>query len=132
MYIKRKKINENAINKRLESICHDLLLKNTDAMFIISKKYIEKSKGNLQEIDSLPIIISSIPLNEVVMPSFYKIKDDGTLSTWCDTDPIIKIAHSKLKFTDGEINGKEIKNLYLDIEDEKELKKDATLTFKNY
>lgn len=47
MYTKRKKLNENAIDKKLESFCTDLLSENPDAAFLISKKFVENPDKSL-------------------------------------------------------------------------------------
>ena len=66
MYTKRKKIMEIAIDKTLDDICEEFLKINEDAYFLISKKYVEKSKTELgDEISSAKIIVSSIPIEEL-------------------------------------------------------------------
>ena len=45
MYKKVKKMNEAAIDCRLASICEDLLKVNKDAIFAISRKFVENSNG---------------------------------------------------------------------------------------
>lgn len=133
MYKKRKKVIKEAINQRLEDICIDLLKLNQDAFFMTSKRFVEKPDKTLgSEIKNTPVIISSKPLEELSIPSCYSLKKDNTLTTWCDTDPLIKMMYSKITFHDGNINGKNIKNLYMDIENQDEYNKLVFKSFKNY
>lgn len=125
MYTKRKKIMEIAIDKTLDDICEEFLKINEDVCFLISKKYVEKSKTELgDEISSAKIIVSSIPIEELRVPSAFKVKSNGNITTWIDEEHVLaKVIHSNIKFTDGNINGKIIPNMYLDIEDEEKIKK---------
>ena len=130
MYKRRKKVIKEAINKRLEEICLDFLKFNQDAFFMTSRKFVENTDKTLgSEIESLPVIISSKPLEELVVPSCYSLKKSNDLTTWCDSDPLIKMMYSKVNFTSGNVNGKEIKNLYMNIEKEDEYKKIAFKSF---
>ena len=125
MYIKRKKILEVAIDKTLDDICEEFSKINEDVCFLISKKFVEKSKTELgEEISSAKIIVSSKPIKELQIPSAFKVKTNGDITTWIDDKHVIaKVIHSNIKFTDGNINGKTIPNMYLDIEDEEKIKK---------
>lgn len=123
MYQKKSKVNDMAVDKRLSGICEDLLDLNEDAVFLIAKRFVENGDKTLKsEISGLPVIISSIPLNKLTIPSSYSVTESNYLRTWCDDDPIIKLLYSEIKFSDGEINGKKITNLYLDFDD-RELEK---------
>ena len=125
MYTKRKKIMKVAIDSILDDICEEFLKVNEDACFLISNKYVEKSKTELgDEISSAKIIVSSIPIEELRVPSAFKVKSNGDITTWIDEEHVLaKVIHSNIKFTDGNINGKTIPNMYLDIEDEEKIKK---------
>lgn len=123
MYKKKKKINERAIDKRLAMFCDDILELNQDAIFAISKKFVENPDKSLKsEINGLPVIVSSVAIKDLTIPSGYSIVDNSYLTTWCDDDPLVKVIHSDMKFIDGEVNGKIIKGLYLDIDKDKEFK----------
>ena len=118
MYKKMKKEQHRARDFRIEAICSDLIKWNEDTTFLVSKKFVvtsDKKLGN--EINGLPIVISTTPINELVILHSYKLTENGELTTWCDeNDPLVKLVYSPIKFTDGEINGKKIPNMYLDIE----------------
>lgn len=119
MYQKRKKVTQKAFNEKLISVCDELLEFNEDVFLAISKKFVENPDKSLgEEIESLPIIISSISVDKLVIPPSLRLKDGNYITTWCDNDPLIKVIHSKMNFYDGEINGKIFKNLYLDFEGE--------------
>lgn len=123
MYKKKKKINERAVDKRLETFCDDILELNPDAFFAISKKFVENPDKSLKsEIKGLPVIVSSLEIKDLTIPSGYSIVDNNYLTTWCDDEPLVKIIHSDMKFIDGDVNGKTIKGLYLDIDKDREFK----------
>ena len=123
MYKKRAKFNLNACDSKLSAICNELLNYNEDAVFAISKNYIQKSdsKNMFYEMNTNPIIISSVPLEEIKLPSYYVLRNNE-LTLWTDNDVIARIIYSNLVFTDGEIKNKKINNLYLDIENEDYIK----------
>lgn len=123
MYKKKKKINERAIDKRLETFCDDFLKLNSDAFFAISKKFVENPDKSLKsEINGLQVIVSSMAIEDLTIPSGYSIVDSCYLTTWCDDERLVKIIHSDMKFIDGDINEKKIKGLYLDIDKDREFK----------
>ena len=116
MYKRRKKIIERAFDDVLISICNELLKLNPDVLFLTSKKFVEKPDKTLgEEIKGLSVIISSVPVNELNIPSSLSI-NNNYITTWCDEEHLIKVIHSKINFYDGEINGKLYKNLYMDLD----------------
>lgn len=116
MLTKRKKVNEEAIDKRLQSFCQDLFILNPEAIFAISKIFFEKPDRSLgQETGELPIIYSTIPISELIIYSGFKILNGCYLTTWCGKEPLAKIEYCNMKFSDGEIKGKKIQNYYLEI-----------------
>lgn len=123
MYKKKAKFNFSACDAKLAAICNELLTFNADAVFAISKNYVEnKGKNNsFEEIKTNPIIISSIPLEELVLPSYYALRGDA-ITLWYDDSIIVKLVYSNLVFSDGDIKNKHIDNLYLDIENEDYIK----------
>ncbi len=126
MYKKKKKINERAVDKRLETFCDDILELNPDAFFAISKKFVENPDKSLKsEIKGLPVIVSSLEIKDLTIPSGYSIVDNY-LTTWCDDEPLVKIIHSDMMFIDGDVNGKTIKGLYLDIDKDREFKESTS------
>lgn len=91
MYKKMKKLNEKAIDIRLQCFCNDILLLNEDVFFAISKKFIENPDKSIRyEIIGVPVIVSSVPLESLTIPSGYSIKYNGYLTTWCDKKPLAK------------------------------------------
>lgn len=123
MYKKKAKFNFSTCDAKLAAICNELLTFNEDAVFAISKNYVEnKGKNNsFEEIKTNPIIISSIPLEELVLPSYYALRGD-VITLWYDDSIIVKLVYSNLVFSDGDIKNKHIDNLYLDIENEDYIK----------
>lgn len=126
MYKKLKKPNKNYSNLKLQNYCSDLLAYNPDATLIISKRFIENAndKGFTEIKDkNIPIIYSSVDPGELLNPRSLTIRkiyegdeEHYYLTLWCDREiPLARIVHKQLVFTDGDIKGKEIKNLYLDI-----------------
>lgn len=113
MYKKVKKVYENAIDKRLETICNDFLKINDTAIFAISKKFIERTDNQFDyDVKQLPVIISSIPIEELIIPSGLSVNENGYISTWCDNDPLIKLVHKNFNFVDLDSkNGKKVKHL---------------------
>ena len=119
MYKKRKSLLEDAINHNLNAICDELLWFNENAIFAISRKFKETTKKTLgEEIKGFPVIVSSIPIEELAIPSSLSMDLDGNLTTWCDTNILAKIIYSPIKFIDGEIKGKKIIDLYMNFEDD--------------
>lgn len=119
MYRKRKKIINSAIDIRLESIISDFFVYNEDTVFLISKSYIERPDGTLgDEIEQVPFIITSTPIEELNIPSSYKINKNWYLSNWCDSNYLIKLIHSNFHYSDGQINGKTYNDLYLELDNQ--------------
>ena len=125
MYKKIKKIMNKARDFRIESMCSDLIDANPDTLFIVSKKFVIKPNKELgNEVKGLPLVVSSTPIEELSIPSTYSLTKSGELTTWCDEKySLVKLVYSPVKFTDGEIKGKKIPNMYLDIEKEAEISK---------
>lgn len=123
MYKKKNKFNSKACDSKLAAICNELLAYNDDTVFAISKNYVENKgkKTSFDEIKTNPIIISSTPLEELVLPSYYVLRGD-TITLWSDEEAIVKLVYSNLVFSDGNIKDKKIDNLYLDIENEDYIK----------
>lgn len=117
MYKKKARFNAKACDSKLAAISNELLFYNEDAVFAISKNYVERNKtdGLFEEVKSCPIIISSIPLEKLELPSYYILRNDE-LTLWTDDEVIAKIVYSNLVFRDGNINDKKVKDLYLNIE----------------
>lgn len=126
MYKKLKKPRKNYSNLKLQNYCSDLLAYNPDATFVISKRFIENAKdeGFVEIKDkNIPIIYSSVTPEKLLNPKSFTIRkiyegdeEHYYLTIWCDMEiPLARIVHKQLVFTDGDIKGKEIKNLYLDI-----------------
>lgn len=124
VYKKMKKILKNSININASFICDEILKLNPDIFLAISKKYLEKEKKLIENVtDKIPTIISSVPVNELIIPSHYKLIDNLYLTFWYDNEVIAKIDHKIMKFYDGNIKQRKIHNLYLDIQnDEPSLK----------
>lgn len=125
MYKKSKKFNFRARDARLESICSDLIKWNEDTIFLVSKKFVLTPKKELgEEIRNLPLVISSTPINELVIPSSYALTASNELTTWCDDDyALVKLLYSPIKFYDEQVKGKKIQNFYIDIEKQEEINK---------
>ena len=125
MYKKSKKFNFRARDARLESICSDLIKWNEDTIFLVSKKFVLTPKKELgEEIRNLPLVISSTPIDELVIPSSYALTASNELTTWCDDDyALVKLVYSPIKFYDEQIKGKKIQNFYMDIEKQEEINK---------
>ena len=123
MYKKKNKFNSKACDSKLAAICNELLVYNDDTVFAISKYYVENNgkKDSFDEIKTNPIIISSTPLEELVLPSYYVLRGD-TITLWSDEEVVVKLVYSNLVFSDGNIKDKKIDNLYLDIENEDYIK----------
>ena len=125
MYKKRNKVINKARDFRIESICSELIKFNPDTLFITSKKFVLRPDKKLgEEIKGLPIVVTTTPVEELFIPSSYSLTKNNELSTWCDKeDGLVKLVNSNVKFIDGEINGRKISNLYLDVLEEQEIKK---------
>lgn len=121
MYKKRKKFTNLAYDIKLAQICDKLIEINSNAFFAISKKFIEEKDGSigrdltLDGKNKVPIIISSIPVENLFIPSTYRLKEDGILTNWDGDVVLARLVHYQMKFTDGEINGKRYVDLNLDI-----------------
>ena len=77
MYKKNKKVKEKAVDKRLAMFCEDILRLNPDALFAISKKFVENADNSLKsEIKGLPVIVSSVAIEDLTIPSGYSIVDN--------------------------------------------------------
>lgn len=127
MYKKVKKMNEAAIDCRLVSICEDLLKVNKDAIFAISRKFVENSNGSFKsEVNGNKVIVSSKQIDSLIIPSCLNLVNkngDFYLTIWCDDRELIRLLYSHMSFEDGIINNKRIENLYLDLENDEEFKK---------
>lgn len=124
MYQKSKKFNIRTRDDRLESICSDLIEWNENTIFLVSKKFVLISKKELgEEINNLPLVISSTPIEELIIPSTYGLTTSNELTTWCDDDALVKLVYSPIKFYDEQVKGKKIKNFYMDVENLDEINK---------
>ena len=125
MYKKMKKLYHKARDFKIEAMCSDLIDANPNTLFIVSKKFVVTPDKKLgKEIKGLPLVISTTPINELEIPSKYTLTESAELTTWCDEKySLVRLVYSPVKFADGEIKGKKISNLYLDIEKEEEIKK---------
>ena len=115
---KVKKIKARAFDDRLVSVCDELLKLNPETSFIVSKKFREES----EEISGLPVIATTTPIENLTIPSCFGLKGQY-LTCWCDSDPLVKLVHSEIKYTDGEINGRLVRHLYVDVENVEEIRK---------
>lgn len=121
MYKKRKKFTNRAYDIKLAIICDKLIEINTSAFFAISKKFIEKKDGSLGRDltldgkNEVPIIISSVPVETLFIPSTYRLNEDGVLTNWDGDVVLAKLVHYQMMFTDGQINGENYTDLNLDI-----------------
>ena len=116
MYKKCKKFTKRAYDNKLGLICDRLIDQNSDAFFTISKKFVVKPDNTLgDEIKGVPVIISSVEIDKLVIPSTYHL-NKGFLSNWCDEEPLVKLIYSPMRFIDGDVNGVSISNLFLDFE----------------
>ena len=118
MYKKSKKLTHRARDLKLEAICSDLIKSNPDTIFLVSKSFILTPKKELgEELKNLPLVISTSPIEELVIPSTYGLTASNNLTIWCDDDyALVKLIYSPIKFYDEEKNNKKIENFYLDIE----------------
>lgn len=80
-------------------------------------------------MEEMPVIVTSKKIEELVIPSSYKIVDENYLATWCDINALVKLIYSEINFMDGEVKGKTIKNYYLDIDKGDEFNKSKILSF---
>lgn len=105
MYKKRKKLIDRAINLKIEAMCDDLINFNSDALFIVSKKFVLKPDKSLgKELSCLPVVIVTKPIEQLIIPSSYFLTSNNELTTWCDNEELlVKLVYSNIKFTDGEI-----------------------------
>ena len=108
MYKKMKKLRHKARDFKIESMCSDLIDANPDTLFIVSKKFVVTPDKKLgKEIKGLPLVISTTPIGELVIPSKYTLTESDELTTWCDEKySLVRLVYSPVKFTDGEIKGK--------------------------
>ena len=113
MFIKRKKVVKSIIDTNLEEICDKFLIYNDDTTFAISKKFKLDSSNNVcEEYKGLPIIVSSKPVKELIVPSAYKLHSNRKLSNWYDKEILAEIIHAEMNFQDGT----KIERLYLDMD----------------
>lgn len=116
MYIKRERIKENNIDKKLENVCFELLSNNEDITFILSKIYEEHEAYDVDITNEVPIIYLNVNPKELYIPSFYTLDKFYFLSLWCDqNDKIAKLEYKDIKFSDGFINDRLVSRLYLKI-----------------
>ena len=81
MYKKCKKITNRARDLKLESICSDLIKWNKETIFLVSKSFILTPKKELgDEVVNLPLVISSTPIEELVIPSAYSLTKSNELT----------------------------------------------------
>lgn len=114
MFIKRKKVTKALIDTSLEEICDNFLVYNDDTTFAIAKKFKLDSDNNVsEEFAGLPVIISSKPVNKLLVPSTYKLHRNKTLSNWYDNEVLAKIIHAEMNFQDGT----KVERLYLDMDE---------------
>ena len=118
MYKKSKKLTHRARDLKLEAICSDLIKWNKETIFLVSKSFILTPKKELgDEVVNLPLVISSTPIEELVIPSAYSLTKSNELTTWCDDNySLVKLVYSPIKFYDEEKNNKKIENFYMDVE----------------
>lgn len=116
MYIKRKKTSYKTIDRNLMDICEDLLNYNNSVTLGISKKFSLTKEDQLdKEIEGLPVIISSVPINELLIPTRFKLDENNCLSHWFDDEMIAKMTYLQMSFIDS--NG--YQRFYLDMDEEK-------------
>ncbi len=119
MYKKRKNITTLAVDEKLAKISEDLLTVNPDIILGISKKFIlNKENGLDKEIKGNSVILSNTKIEDIIIPSPYRLIGKNNIGYWFDEDILATIIYMNMTFHDG----KKIKNLYLDL-DEKELAK---------
>ena len=120
---KTPKVKLRAYDEKLLSVCKELMVSNPETSFVISKKFkVASDEKILTEISGLPVIVTTTPVEELDIPSCFGLKGDY-LTTWCDDDPLVILVHSNITYTDGEINGRLIKHLYVDIDNIEEVRK---------
>ena len=116
MYKKRKRYTKKTYDNKIALLCDQIIEQNPEVCFAISKKFIENPDGSLgEETEKLPIIISSVPLDEIKIPSSFDLRYGSYLTNWCDNEPLARLAQGSFRFVDGEINGKKVEHLYLDL-----------------
>ena len=121
---KRNKMQVKAFDERLLKVCRELLIVNPGTYFAICKKFKEDSTNKkLTEIGGIPVIMSSIPIKDLVIPSCFDLQRNNNLSLWSDDDGLIKLVYTNMTFTDGEVNGRKIKHLYADFDEIEKVRK---------
>lgn len=117
MYRKRKTILNNAIDNRLMDICYVMHNYNNDSIFAVSKTYLEKDK-ELEEIKNDNVILVSTPINELVIPERYKLIGNN-LKFINTEDTIAVLEYREMSLTNGNICGRYVEDLYLDIKEKR-------------
>ena len=83
-----------------------------------------------EELERIPVIVSTVGLDELILPNGLKKVGSDLITIWCDENkPVVKVIKSNIKFEDGSINGKKIKNLNLYIDSEEEIKENTYPNF---
>ena len=120
---KRKKFTNRAYDIKQAQICDRLIEINYGAFFVISKKFIQEKEGSLWRdltLDGknrITIIISSVPIENLFIPSTYHLTEDNFLTNWDGDVVLAKLVHYPMWFKDGEIKGKKYDDLYFYIEE---------------
>ncbi len=116
MYKKRKRYTKKTYDNKIALLCDQIIEQNPEVYFAVSKKFIENADGSLgDEIEKLPIIISSVSLDKLKIPSSFNLLYGSYLTNWCDNEPLARLTQGSFKFVDGEIKGKKVERLYLDL-----------------
>ena len=116
MYKRNKKVDLKQTDVDLLLICDDLLYYNNNATFAIFKKYYETTNV---EIQGEKLIVSSVPIEKLHIPSEYKVNSNGVLTLLDENYVLGILIHSDLTFLP---NGK-INEFYLDFDKQKEIEK---------
>lgn len=112
MYKRNKKVDLKYIDINLLFICDDLLKCNEDSIFALIKKYCETTGD---EINGEKVIVSNTPIEELHIPSEYKITDNGVLTLIDEDYNLATLIYSNMRLMQkGKIK-------YLDLDKQKEI-----------
>lgn len=74
MYKKRKRYTKKTYDNKIALLCDQIIEQNPEVYFAVSKKFVENPDGSLgDEIEKLPIIISSVSLGKLKIPSSFNL-----------------------------------------------------------